>query len=436
MRHVSRGRRERPAESVFIRSFGCPSNLADAKVMEGALIEAGYEISDNVSSADFLIYNTCAVKTPTEDRMISVLGKVPSSKHLIVTGCLPAIHLDRVKREVKFSGISGPSSGSEIIKLLSRVKMGLETTEIKIRADLDPLLPSLQSGNLISIVPIAYGCLGSCSYCCVKTARGALRSHFVREIIPRIREDVRQGTREIWLTGQDLGCYGYDIGTTLPDLLTEIAEIDGEFRVRIGMMNPQHVLEIQQELAQSLKSSRIFKFLHIPVQSGDDQVLERMNRKYSSKDFMNIISKFRKEIRRITIATDVICGFPGENRDAFENTVQLLKEVKPEVLNISRFFPRPTAPKPKGEKVSPSEKNRRSRILAEVSKGLSLAQNSRWIGWKGEALVDEIGRENSWTARNHAYRPVVVSDEADLFGRFINVKICGATSTHLVGKLQ
>lgn len=428
--------RENPKGTVFIRSFGCPSNLADAKFMERSLKEAGYRISENTSSADFLIFNTCAVKTPTENRMISLLKKVPSSKKLVITGCLPVINFQRILEEVDFSGVSGPSTGPEILDILSSIRKGVKTTEIESKKRLEPLLPSPQSGQLISIVPIAYGCLGNCSYCCVKAARGTLRSYPVMEIVDRISIDVEKGTKEIWLTGQDLGCYGYDLGTTLPELVTRISEIEGKFRVRVGMMNPQHVLKIQDNLVSAFKSSKVFKFLHIPVQSGDDKVLGYMNRNYSVDDFRQIISKFRGEFGRITIATDVICGFPGEDGEAFENTLQLVRDVRPEVVNISKFFRRPKTPRLEGGRVSSSETKRRSRLLTDLYRDISLKQNRRWIGWEGEVLVDEVGTGKSWVGRNFAYKPVVIREREDLLGQFVNVKIRETAPTYLLGETR
>ncbi len=421
------------AERVFIRSYGCPSSLADARFMERALVEAGYQISQNPSSADFLIYNTCAVKTPTENRMIDLLKRIPNSKNLVITGCLPKINLKRLQREVDFSGISGPSTGSEILHILSEIKKGSKTSRITVQQDLEPLLPNPKPGQLISIIPISYGCLGNCSYCCVKAARGTLRSYPIKEIITRLAKDVENGTKEIWLTGQDLGCYGFDKGETLPDLLTKISEIDGRFKVRVGMMNPQHILKVQNELVDAFNNSKIFKFLHVPVQSGDDRVLEYMNRSYSTDDFKQIVSTFREKIERITIATDVICGFPGEDETAFENTVQLLREVEPDVLNISRFFPRPETPKIEKRQVTASEKKRRSRLLTNLFRSISLAQNRKWIGWQGEILVDEIDLNGSYIGRNTSYRPVVIREKRNL-GEFLNIRIYDAKTFHLLGE--
>ncbi|UCD72984.1 MAG: tRNA (N(6)-L-threonylcarbamoyladenosine(37)-C(2))-methylthiotransferase [Candidatus Bathyarchaeota archaeon] len=421
------------AERVFIRSFGCPSNLADARFMERALVEAGYQISQNPSSADFLIYNTCAVKTPTENRMIDLLKRIPDSKNLVITGCLPKINLKRLKREVNFSGISGPSTGSEILHILSGIKKGSKTSRITVQQDLEPLLPNPKPGQLISVVPISYGCLGDCSYCCVKAARGTLRSYPIKEIVTRVARDVENGTKEIWLTGQDLGCYGFDNRETLPDLLTRISEIDGRFKVRVGMINPQHILKVQNELVDAFNNSKIFKFLHVPVQSGDDRILEYMNRSYSTDDFKQIVSTFREKIERITIATDVICGFPGEDEKAFENTLQLLREVEPDVLNISRFFPRPETPRIDRREVPASEKKKRSRLLTNLFRGISLTRNRKWIGWQGEILLDEIGPNGSCIGRNTAYRPVVIREKRNL-GEFLNIRIYDAKTFHLLGE--
>jgi len=421
-------------DTVFIESYGCPSNRADGELMERALLEAGYQVIRDRTSADFLIYNTCAVKTPTENRMIYLLKNIENPERLVITGCLPAINLKRLKEEIECAAIAGPSTGSQIVQILETVKRGSKWVAVDCQQGLEPLLPSPHPGRLISIVPVSYGCLGHCRYCCVKAARGELRSHSVDEIGERVTKDIEGGSKEIWLTGQDLGCYGRDIGTTLPELLDRISKIEGEFRVRVGMMNPQHISRIEEELIDSFRSDKIFKFLHIPVQSGDDRILEEMGRVYSTEEFKRIVSRFREKMEKITIATDVICGFPGEDREAFENTYRLLKEIRPDVLNISRFFPRPKTPKQEGERVSAQEKKRRSRRLTELFREIALTQNRRWIGWEGEALIDETREDGVSIGRNFAYRPIVINGADDSLGRYLKIRVYEAGTYHLLGR--
>jgi MiaB-like tRNA modifying enzyme len=422
---------------IYVRSFGCPTNLVDGEVIMGCLSEAGYESVQRKEDADILVYNTCAVKTPTENRIMNILRNVPANKKLIVTGCLPLINFERIKAEVKADGIIGPSPGIRIVEAVEKVANGKEV--IMLENDFKPSLNVIKErgSGVIGIIPINYGCLGSCSYCCVVFARGRSRSLKIEEIVERVKSDLTSGIKEIWLTSQDTGCYGKDFGTDLPTLLKQICKINREFFVRVGMMTPNHALESLDELIQVYKNEKIFKFLHLPVQSGDNEVLKNMNRFYSTEEFQEIISRFREEIPDITIATDVICGFPDENGKAFNNTLNLVKEVQPDVVNISKFFPRPnTAAEKMKLRVPLREVSERSKEMAVLSKKLSLEKNKKWVGWEGSILVDEKGKiSNSWIGRNFAYKPIVVKSNGGLLGKLINVKIAKAFATYLDAKI-
>ena len=418
---------------IYVRSFGCPTNFADGEAIVGCLSETGYEVVQKIEDADILIYNTCAVKTPTENRIMNILKNAPVSKKLIVAGCLPLINLERLRAEVKADGIVGPSPGIRIVEAVSKVASGQEV--IMLKKDFEPSLnvSKVREHKVIGIIPISYGCLGSCSYCCVVFARGHLKSHKTDEIVDRIKFDLACGVKEIWLTSQDTGCYGKDIGTNLEALLRQICRIDEEFFVRVGMMTPNYALESLNELVQAYKDAKVFKFLHLPVQSGDNEVLQNMNRFYSTEDFEEIIYRFREEIPDITIATDVICGFPGESDRAFSKTLKLIEETHLDVVNVSKFFPRPhTAAEKMKPYVSMREVSERSRKMAELSKKISLEKNKKWTEWEGKILVDEKGKvSNSWIGRNFAYKPIVVKSKENLLGKFVDVKVEKTFATYL-----
>jgi MiaB-like tRNA modifying enzyme len=364
---------------------------------------------------------------------MNILKNAPVSKKLIVAGCLPLINLERLRAEVKADGIVGPSPGIRIVEAVSKVANGQEV--IMLKKDFEPSLnvSKVREHKVIGIIPISYGCLGSCSYCCVVFARGHLKSHKTDEIVDRIKFDLACGVKEIWLTSQDTGCYGKDIGTNLEALLRQICRIDEEFFVRVGMMTPNYALESLNELVQAYKDAKVFKFLHLPVQSGDNEVLQNMNRFYSTEDFEEIIYRFREEIPDITIATDVICGFPGESDRAFSKTLKLIEETHLDVVNVSKFFPRPhTAAEKMKPYVSMREVSERSRKMAELSKKISLEKNKKWTEWEGKILVDEKGKvSNSWIGRNFAYKPIVVKSKENLLGKFVDVKVEKTFATYL-----
>jgi len=416
---------------VYVKSFGCPTNLADGEVIAGCLSRAGFNVVEEVQNADILLYNTCAVKTPTENRMIDILRKAPKDKRLIVTGCLPLINFERLKAEVDFDGVVGPAPGAKIVEVVRRVDCGEKVVVLAKDSKPSLGLPKVPTKSVTGIIPINYGCLGACSYCCVLFARGRLRSYPLDEIVERMKHDLVSDAKEIWLTSQDTACYGKDIATNLADLMRRICEIEGKFFVRVGMMTPNQALEILDDLIEAYKDEKIFKFLHLPVQSGDDEVLRLMNRFYTVDDFKSIIYAFRKEIPRITVATDVICGFPDESRRAFEQTMKIIKEIQPDVVNISKFFPRPHTPAKKMKLLPPQEVKERSKNMAGLSKRISFEKNKAWIDWEGMVLFDEKGRGQSWVGRNFAYKPMVTKADEFLVGKFVRVRVVKAFPTYL-----
>jgi len=214
--------------------------------------------------------------------------------------------------------------------------------------------------------------------------------------------------------------------------LKEIINISGDFKIRLGMANPNHILEFLDELIEVYKSDKIFKFLHVPVQSGNNEILKTMRRRYTVEQFKQIIEKFRKEIPNITIATDIICGFPGETEKQFDNSLNLIKEIKPDVLNRSRFWPRPKTEAAEMEnQIHGKETKKRSQLLTSIFNNTARMLNEKWIGWQGEIIIDEKGKDETMIGRNFAYKPVVVNGKFKL-GEKVKIKIKKITSHYLI----
>jgi threonylcarbamoyladenosine tRNA methylthiotransferase CDKAL1 len=427
---------------IFLESFGCSSNMADGEFMAGSLVEAGFELAGSAKEADVLIYNTCGVKTPTENRAIEVLKHAAEmkDKRLLVTGCLPLINPERLKEHVRSDAVLGPNLGSGIVEAVREVVNARPCNRLRLDrvARTSLLVPRKALNPVVSIVPVAQGCLGACSYCCVVFARGHLRSSSADEIAKRVKMDLDSGAREVWLTGQDMAAYGRDIGVNLAALLDEICQLEGDYMVRVGMMTPNLALDIIGDLVEVFQNEHVFKFVHLPVQSGDDQVLKRMNRLYTVSQFRSIVETFRATIPRMTVATDVICGFPGETHADFEESLSLIEEVKPDVVNISKFFPRPrTAAEKMNPKVPPAEVSERSRRMTHLVRRISLEKNRAWLNWKGRILIDEHGKQpDTFIGRNFAYKPIVVKSESEsLFGTFVVVRVTNAFQTYLEAEI-
>ena len=251
-----------------------------------------------------------------------------------------------------------------------------------------------------------------------------------------MESDLALGVKEFWITSQDTAAYGRDLGTDLAELLKALGNIVGSFRVRVGMMTLNLVTDMQNRLIEAFDSPKIFKFLHLPIQSGDDMVLQYMRRFYTATEFKGIVETIRSKFPDLTLATDIIVGFPGETAEAFENTLTLLRDVKPDVVNVSKFFARPKtiAAKMHDDLVDHEEIKRRSTVATELVKRISLERNQHWICWVGEILVDEKGKvEGSWVGRNFAYKPIVLKSSSNLLGKTIRIKVLEASSTYLKG---
>jgi threonylcarbamoyladenosine tRNA methylthiotransferase CDKAL1 len=327
-----------------------------------------------------------------------------------------------------------------IVDVVNRVLRGERVVALDeaLRSKPDFCLPRLRGNSVVSLVPVSYGCLGACAYCCVVFARGRLRSYAVEEIAEKVRCDLTSGAREVWLTSQDMACYGRDVGKNLAVLLKAVCALPGDFRVRVGMMTPNFALDMLPELVEAFGDEKVFKFLHLPVQSGDDNVLKSMNRRYTVDEFKTIVKEFKAAYPEVTLATDVICGFPAETKEAFNNTLRLIYDVKSDVVNVSKFFSRPgtKAASITDGMVGQVEIKRRSGEMAKLAKALSLERNRRWKGWKGTVLIDEKGKvPGSWVGRNFAYKPIAVKSIVDLLGKTLIVKVKESFGTYLVGEI-
>lgn len=423
--------------NVYMEVYGCSANVADFQIMAGLLTKAGFHIINAPKASDINIIVTCVVKTPTEHRMIYKIKEFQRlGKPLVIAGCMPKAEMELVERIAPQASLLGPNSIQKIVYVVNTTLKDGRIVYLNDLKEPKVCFPKIRKNSVINIVPIADGCAwGKCVYCIVKFARGKLFSYPPDLIKEEIVGSLREGCREIWITGQDTGSYGLDKGTDLVELLEEICKINGSFLLRVGMMNPCITSETIHRLINIYKNKKIFKFIHLPVQSGDDDVLMYMNRGYTVEDFTRIVYHFRKAIPKITLATDIICGFPGESEDAFKRSMKLIEEIKPDVLNISRFFPRPKTQAKDMEQIPVGEIKERSRKLTSYYKSICTEKNRAWLGWEGEILVDERGRSDSWIGRNFAYKPVVVKSREFSLGKFIKVRIRKTFQTYLEAEI-
>ena len=422
----------KPKPKVWIEAYGCSASMADSEMIGGILKEAGYEIAAKRSESAVNLIVTCSVKDTTEHKMMSrIRTMVRSGKPLVVAGCLPKADKAKIESASSSASLIGPNSINKAPDAVRSALSGDRLVALK-DSQLDKInIPRVRLNSVISIVEIANGCMSECTFCQTKIAKGWLRSYRIGDIVRQIRSDIKSGCKEVWLSSTDNGCYGRDIDSNLVDLLQACCSIEGDFKIRVGMMNPMYVPAILDRMVRLFcENDKLFKFLHIPVQSGSDRVLRKMKRGHTSKTFIDIVQAFRDKIPEMTISTDIIVGFPSETEDDFKQTINLLEKSEPDIVNISRYAARPKTEASgwKEMKVSSEVSKERSEYLHNLTRRIAKKRNSAWREWQGEIVIDEIGKVKQ--GRNYAYKPVVITpstaDSADrqtLLGDVVSVKI-------------
>ena len=420
---------------IFIEVYGCSANMADWEMAAGLLREAGHSIVPGPEGADASVVLTCTVKTPTENKVVKRIRELSEGEGaLVVAGCMPKAQRGLVAEVAPGASMMGPDGLLRIVDVVESTLAGVRVEAL----DEGPIdrscLPRVRRNPIIHIAPISSGCLGNCSYCIVKLARGRLHSFPSEMIVEDARRAIEGGCREIWVTAEDTASYR-DGDIRLPGLLDSITRLEGRFYVRVGMMTPNQAEPILDDLIEAYRSDKVFKFLHVPVQSGNDDVLRRMNRRYTVADFRGLVAKFREAIPDLSISTDIICGFPGETERQFADSVRLVEEICPDTLNISRFWPRPgTEAAGLDGQLHGRETKKRSRELSSLWRNLLAERNRSWLGWEGEAVIDEEGRDETMVGRNLAYKPIVVKASMEP-GEIVTVKITEAKSSYLLGEM-
>ena len=333
-----------------------------------------------------------------------------TGKPLIIAGCLAKTETEKLQRQ--FSGVSflGPRSLTKTVTCARAAISGINSIDLEDADGRDKLsIPRVRINPVVSIVQIAVGCLSECSFCQTKLAKGQITSYRIGDIMRAIEEDIKVGCREIWLSSTDNGCYGFDIGTDIIELLRKCELTPGDFKIRIGMMNPMYLRSINSRLIKLFEESkRFYRFLHIPVQSGSERILRSMKRGHTVKMYKDIVKSFRDKCPDFTFGTDIIVGFPGESEKDFEDTLDLISESKPDIVNCSRYGARPgtSAALLEGRPATEVAKDRSARIH-ELATNVSRERNMKWIGWRGSIVIDEVS-QNFMQGRNYAYKPIFI----------------------------
>lgn len=415
---------------VYVEHYGCWLNRALTEYIK-QLAAKSCEVVESPESADLIVVNTCAVRAETERKILARLQELSfTGKQIAVTGCLVNVRPHSILKSAPEASLVDPSCLDELKKSLQGERV------LCVRAYRRALFAYKYTGGVRYVVPIQSGCLGSCGFCVEPIVRKGVVSLDPQVVVQLVKEAVRGGAREVYLTGQDVAAYGVDLGVRLTDLLRMLLEeVEGEYRVRLGMMESWMVARFVEELAQLMRDERVYKYLHLPLQSGDDEVLKLMRRKYTVGEYKSLAQGFREWLRDASLVTDVIVGYPGESWSAFMNTVDVIKELKFDKVHVARYTFRPFTPAYLAESAVPEpEKKRRSRIATMVAVEEAARRNSKYVGRTLQALVTERKVSTTLVARTDAYKPVVIPGVAKL-GEFIKVRIEGFTPTYLVGEV-
>ncbi len=433
---------------VAFEAYGCTLSYGESRRSRVLAEEAGHEVTDDASDAPVVVVHTCTVIGRTERKMLRRVDELTASgRHVVMGGCLPRAHLEHAEAlaEEGVSVVSGERP-EDVVEALGRIdELALE----------DPLLlPVVEphrgslpdaSRRTDAIIPIASGCLGRCTYCITRLAWGPLASMKIEEVVEEARWWLDQGFREVQLTAQDTGVWGRDLGgrARLPDLVRAVASIDdapAEYRVRVGMLNPDSLAPILDDFVGMLQLPRVYRFVHLPVQSGSDRVLGLMLRKYTAQEFEDLVGSLREAVPDVTLHTDVICGFPTETDEDFQGTLDLLGRVRPDVTNIKAFSPRPgTDAAVMGGDVEGPMVKARTRKVTNIAAKLNKQALEAHVGESVELLVTEVGKEATGTlmGRDPRYNPVVVRSRpgGPQVGEQATARLTQAREVYLLGEL-
>ena len=421
-----------------IWTAGCQMNVADSQRVGSELEKLGYKFTDNYRQADVIVLNTCVVRQSAEDKATGFLWSLKPIKEarpdrvLALMGCMVGVR-GGSKLAQTFPHVDvfmPPSEPGPLVDFL--VARDSEQTALVQRhrlqdEELSLVLPLHQQQNLVSAhVPVIYGCNHVCTFCIIPSRRGTERSRPVGEIAAEIRSLVAQGVREVTLLGQIVDRYGYDIpdGPRLPDLLRVINDIDGLHRIRFLTSHPNYLTaELLDTVAELPK---VCEHIEVPNQAGDDLVLERMKREYTMADYEALIQRIRERMPEVSIATDVIVGFPGETEAQFQQTLTWLDRLKLDVCHLAMYSPRSgtVSAKLMADDVPPAEKKRRLDVVNVLQEQIVAEINAKLLGQTVEILVEE-NRKGRWKGRTRTNKLVFFEDESgrDWQGQLVSLRI-------------
>jgi tRNA-2-methylthio-N6-dimethylallyladenosine synthase len=401
-----------------IITYGCQMNKSDSERIASFFDGKGFEES-SLEEANVIVINSCSIRQSAIDRMEAKIRKIKKIDHqkVILTGCV----LEKDKKKLApFFDYYFPPQDTKDWDFLKKEK----------NENFFDITP--KRSGITAYISIMTGCDNFCSYCVVPYTKGRERSRGIKEVVKEAEEAIKKGHKEIWLLGQNVN--SYKGGLTFANLLRKIDNIKGDFWIRFASSHPK---DLSLETINAIRDcKKVTKYLHLPIQSGDDEILKKMNRPYDTKRYKEIIEEVRKNIPGISISTDVIVGFPEETEKHFSNTVKLFRELDFDMAYVSRYSPRAETSASKiKETVTNEEKKRREKVLEEIIKESAQKRNISFIGKNLNLLVSRKNKSNYLIGKTTGYQNVIFKGKKDYIGKFTKVKITHSSSWGLKGTI-
>jgi|ETNmetMinimDraft_2_1059921.scaffolds.fasta_scaffold20819_1 MiaB-like tRNA modifying enzyme len=431
---------------IYIETYGCSANQNNSEILAGLLTSSGFQITNNKEIADTVILNTCIVKNKTENKIKRKIQDQSKTKQLtIITGCMPDTDSKNIKQLNPKALLLGTKHLKSIVKTIQDKESTLSilnnsdnTINHNKEKEEKILLPKIPLNNLISITQISEGCLSNCTFCKTKLSKGNLHSYTQEKIIRSIKNDLEAGAKEIWLTSQGNGCYGMDRGSReLPELLTKILSLPHRFKLRLGMMNPQHVPPILNQLLEIYKNKKMYKFIHLPIQSASNKILKDMKRPYKIEEVNQIIKLFKDSFPNITIATDIITGYPTETETDHQLNLNFITKHKPNILNLSKFSKHKNTQAQSLKELPIETLNKRNSEIMRQHRNTASENKQHFKNQTLKVLVNKkTYLENIYEARDENYNIILIkSKDKSILGKTIEVKITKLGVHHMIGEI-
>lgn len=435
--------------NYHIITYGCQMNEHDTEVLSGILEQIGYQWTDRLEEADVLLLNTCCVREKAENKVIGHLGELKRFKDINpnlvigVCGCMAQQQgmADKILKKVPHVDlIFGTHNVHRLPELLAqaRATKGAIVEVWEKEKEIVETLPLKRWNNIKGYVTIMYGCNNFCSYCIVPYVRGRERSRDPKAVLEEVRTMAQQGFKEIMLLGQNVNSYGKDLGVQFDfaDLLKSLDQVENLSRIRYMTSHPR---DFTDKLIETIKdSTKVCEHFHLPIQSGSNRILKKMNRGYTREYYLELIKKVRDAVPEATITTDIIVGFPGETEEDFNDTLDMVKQARFDSAFTFLYSPRTGTPAAKWEQVEEGVKKERFQRLLDLQNQISWEKNQQLLNTVQEILVEGASKTNEerLTGRTRGNKVVVFDGGKELIGQLVQVKIIEAQTWSLEGEVM